>query len=77
MANVRSHYQQRHVHGGGSFGSLVRGAQRHGKDAKLRKQQPAKERLQQEKLALERQLSQLKTLKAQGTTHITSSRKGK
>ncbi len=71
MSNVRAHYQQKHVHGGGKFGSFVRGVQRSSKDAELKKQQPAKERLQREKLALEQQLSKLKLLKAQGVTHIT------
>jgi hypothetical protein len=71
MSNIRAHYQQKHVHGGGQLGSFVRGVQRSTKDAQLKKQQPIKERLQREKLALEQQLSKLKMLKAQGITHIT------
>lgn len=71
MANARSHYQQRHIHGGGKFGSLIRSSQRGSKDAKLRKQQPAKERLQREKLAQEQYLHQLKSIKAQGIRFIT------
>jgi hypothetical protein len=77
MANIRSQYQQGHVHGGGKLGGFVRDVQRSGEDAKLRKQQPLKERLQREKLALEQQLSQLKLLKAQGVTHITPPIKAK
>jgi hypothetical protein len=77
MTNIRSHYQQRHVHGGGKVGSFVRTLQRADTDAKLRKEQPVKERLQQEKLELEQQLNQLKILKAQGTTHIMPPRKTK
>jgi archaellum component FlaC len=71
MSSVRSHYQQGHIHGGGKVGGFVRAVQRSGKDASLRKQQPVKEQLQQEKLALEQQLNRLKILKTQGTTHIT------
>jgi hypothetical protein len=71
MASIRSQYSQHHVHGGGKLGGFVRGAQRSGKDHALAKQQPAKEKLQREKLALEQQLSHLKMLKAQGVTHIT------
>ncbi len=70
MSNIRSHYQQGHVHGGGKLGSFVRSVQRSGKDSKLRKQQPVKERLQREKLSLEQRLNELKILKAQGITHI-------
>lgn len=77
MANIRSHYQQSHVHGGGKLGGVVRDMQRSGKDAKLRKQQPVKERLHREKLALEQELNHLKILKAQGITHITRSKKAK
>ncbi len=77
MANIRSHYQQRHVHGGGKVGGFVRTVQRSSKDAELRKQQPVKERLQREKLALEQQLGQLKLLKSQGTTHLVQPRKAK
>jgi len=50
---------------------MIGAMQRGGKDGKLRKQQPVKEQLQREKLALEQQLANLKTLKAQGMTHIT------
>lgn len=71
MSNIRAHYQQKHVHGGGQFGGVVRDIQRSNKDARLKKQQPIKERLQREKLTLEQQLSNLKMLKAQGITHIT------
>jgi hypothetical protein len=56
MSNVRAHYQQKHVHGGGQLGGAVRDIQRSNKDARLKKQQPIKERLQREKLALEQQL---------------------
>ncbi len=77
MTNIRSHYQQSHMHGGGKVGSFVRAVQRSDKDAKLKKQQPMKERLQREKLALEQQLGQLKILKAQGTTHIMPPGKAK
>jgi hypothetical protein len=71
MASIRSQYSQHHVHGGGKLGGFVRGAQRSGKDHALARQQPAKEKLQREKLALEQQLAHLKALKAQGVTHIT------
>lgn len=73
MSATRAHYSQHHVHGGGQFGHLVRGAQRSGKDAALRKQQPHKEQLQRQKLALEQQLLHLRSLKAQGVAFVQPS----
>lgn len=73
MASTRAHYSQHHVHGGGKAGHFVRGMQRAGKDGRLASMQPHKEQLQQQKLALEQQLSHLKMLKAQGITHVQPS----
>ncbi len=60
MANKRSRYQQGHA--GGFIGQMQRGA----KNADLSRYQPIKEKIEQEKLQLERQLQQLKLSKKQG-----------
>lgn len=64
MSNQRAHYQQSHTNGlAGQF-------QRGSKNAKLRKSQPEKEKLQQEKLLLEKHLNQLQLMKSQGATSV-------
>jgi len=62
MSSQRSRYQQSHVNG------FIGQMQRSDKNAHLRKNQPMKEKLQQEKLLLERHLNQLQLLKSQGVS---------
>jgi hypothetical protein len=70
MANARAHYEQTRWRGGGDINRIVRASQKGRELGTLKRQQPMKEQLQQEKLALEQRLQQLNVLKSQGSTTI-------